>query len=1601
MAKKLNTIAIRSLLLVFIFLPTIVMSQLHADFSANPLSGCPPMIINFTDSSAGDPTAWKWDFGNGTGSAVQNPVATYLNPGTYTVKLVIRNGRGIDSAIKSQYVVVNALPGVDFTASATTGCFPLKVNFTDRSLAGSGTITNWEWDFGDGTVSFEQNPLHIYTINGNFRVILKVTNSNGCVQFTSKSSYIRLKNGVQSNFEYTSLAGCHTPAPVNFINKSIGTGDLAFKWDFGDGITSKDPNPLHYYQNGGVYTVKLITTNSYGCTDTLIKPNAINIGFVKADFAKPDVACPGSAFQLTNTSNPSSYVGSFWDFGDGTFSTEANPLKSYSTSGNHQVKLVTDFGSCKDSIVKVMNVLPKPVVNFTGVNNKSCSAPLNVRFNNTTANSISYVWNFGDSSTSTLQNPAHTYLSLGSYTVSLVATSTNGCTDTAVKENFVKIVPPTISSIASLPVKGCLPLTIKPVPVFADSSLKVSSYFWDFGDGTTSKKAKPTHTYTTAGSFTVKLVIRSSGCTDSIVIVSAVKAGIKPIVAFGANSRNICASKSLKFTDRSTGGTVTEWLWNFGDGNTSIEQNPSHLYRDTGYFAIYLVATNYGCSDTLRKKRYIHVKPPVARFDTAFLCSSPLNRNFIDKSIGAKTWSWDLGDGTTSTAKKITHTYASTGSYPVSLIVTNGACSDTVKTDVVVIKEKGKLDVTNPVSCINTSVNFSVSNVNPSNIRSYAWYFNGITEPVAPVFLNPATTQYTEPGRYPAAAVITDILNCPDTLYPAAPITIYGAKANFQSSVPGACFGNTISFNDSTKTDGIHPVAKWLWNFGDGVSQTFTKPPFTHQYNNEGKFGVGLTVTDSYGCVDSIFKTDSLNIIKPVAKFIQSDTLICPNTTITFTNQTNGLNNIYHWQFGDGAISDSISPLHTYLKEGKYEVKLFVSNLYGCSDSLVSYINVVTTASGFAMSDTFVNCPPLTVNFTNTSIGFSQLEWDFDDDAKSTLINPSHIYTEPGTYRVKLLAKNNTGCSDTTSKVLVVKGPKGTFSYTPLTACTPGKVEFTANVQTAIKYLWNYQDGSTDSTIQNTSSHAYETAGLYLPKLIVEDSTGCRFVITGKDTIVANDLKTSILSDKNILCDTGTVHFSNNTLATEGGISYKWDFDDGAVSSLGSPEHTFTQPGNYNIVLHLTTPGGCTDSAAMLVKVVKTTIPSIIAKSNACSLDSVVFSVQLQNDTSSISKWSWNFGNGETSSFQFPPGQLYSSAGSYNTFLSVENSSGCISEVTKPIVINASPSLIVTPDTAICSGNSVLLSASGAASYQWGSPDNSLSCRNCANPTANPAGNITYMVKGSSAEGCSAVDSVTVQVLQPFNVSVSKDTAICRGQAVQLISYGAPNYLWSPSGGLSSVSVSNPVASPNTTSTYKVVGFDGMSCRSDTSSVTVTVYDNPTVDLGADKIISTRSSVVLTPAISNDAIRLAWSPSTGLSCSDCANPHFISTNNITYKLLVENEHCSAEDEIKIVVNYNNAKVVIPNAFSPNGDGINDVFYPTGNDASNVKSFTIYNRWGRQVFGVNNVSGNDPGYGWNGTVNGKPAEVGVYYYIIEVVGVDYKITKYAGYVTLLK
>ncbi|MGN6617021.1 MAG: gliding motility-associated C-terminal domain-containing protein, partial [Ilyomonas sp.] len=256
---------------------------------------------------------------------------------------------------------------------------------------------------------------------------------------------------------------------------------------------------------------------------------------------------------------------------------------------------------------------------------------------------------------------------------------------------------------------------------------------------------------------------------------------------------------------------------------------------------------------------------------------------------------------------------------------------------------------------------------------------------------------------------------------------------------------------------------------------------------------------------------------------------------------------------------------------------------------------------------------------------------------------------------------------------------------------------------------------------------------------------------------------------------------------------------------------------------------------------------------------------------------------------------------------------------------------------------------------------------------------------------------------QPISLSVKTTDSICAGSSVQLAAYGAEIYNWQPATGLNNNTIQNPLASPTTTTTYTLIGTDNKNCFSDTTMVKVEVFPIPqfniidtaiTINLGAKDTIETTSSP--------DITTWGWTPSLGLSCNNCPQPVAQPPSTITYTANVVNAGgCTASDQITIKVLCNGSNVFVPNTFSPNNDGMNDVFYPRGVGPVRVRGFRIFNRWGALLFERNNFDLNDPSTGWKGDYKGKPVDAGVYVYVLELICDNQTIFPMKGNVTLLK
>ena len=762
-----------------------------ADFTfSNQCDGTP---INFTDNSTitspGTINGWNWDFGDGNTSTSQSPSNNYSSDGTYSVSLTVTDNNGCTNT-STQNVTVYPNPvndfeflinGVSSTTGLTGGCLVDQVDFANNTTINSpDNITTWAWDFGDGNTSNVQNPpAHTYATAGNYTISLTTTSNNGCTDNVTLP--ITIYPSPVATF--TVPDGCMDFAPVFTNTSSISSGSITtYEWDFGDGNMSSAQNPSHNYTSSGTYDVELVVISDQGCTDTTTV-STTRFPEPVADFTMTS-ECIVNPSTITNNSSvaaPDNITIWGWDFDDGNTSSVQNPgTHTFAVESTYNVQLAVETNNgCQDTLVVPVTVDPSPVASFTVPDDCFDVA---AAFNNTSTISSGSIstnqWDLGDGNTSSAQNPSYNYASDGAYTIQLVVTSDQGCTDTAtattvrypvpnpdftvsdicvydqitVTQTGTINAPDTISTwdwdfgdgstgtgattnhlysvygnynitLTATSEHNCstditLPVVIypQPVPSFTSSTVcvnvpptvftdgssipsgTIASYNWDFGDGSSGNGSSINHTYGTSGTFNAQLLLTSDfGCVDSVTNVVTVYE--KPTADFYATPTEICSPDSIQFTDASSSATVgiVNWQWDFFGGLGSGGPNPVVDYINNGstpdYYDVQLIATNsLGCKDTVLYTSYITVFPtPKALFTFTPSEMDVLNAEteFHNGSVNSDEWEWSFGDLTPiSLEENPTHSYPNTepAEYTVQLISYNYGkmCSDTTESIVIV-----------------------------------------------------------------------------------------------------------------------------------------------------------------------------------------------------------------------------------------------------------------------------------------------------------------------------------------------------------------------------------------------------------------------------------------------------------------------------------------------------------------------------------------------------------------------------------------------------------------------------------------------------------------------------------------------------------------------------------------------------------------------------------------------------------------------------------------------------------------------------------------------------------------------------------------------------
>ncbi len=1299
------------------------------------------------------------------------------------------------------------------------------------------------------------------------------------------------------NFTSDRSAGCVTSSShflVHFSDATTGGAISRYHWVFDNlsvGDTDNVANPYFSYSTPGHYDVKLIVYDALGNADSITMPNYITVTaphVIRFTASDTVISCVPQTIVFTNNSDTtigctSNYT---WNIDTGTSTAVINTIGLASVSITYNrlihipdsltVSLVeTDGCGCSNSLTKTgyIHMDSLPTANFYAVDTTPCGAPRTVCFTNTSTTAVSFLWHFGDGTSSTAFNPCHTYTTSGNYSDTLIA-SAGTCTSRLIRTNYIRVgnfvgnfYTTTSSGIITNTFCVGTPFTYIDNSTPTSGATRPTYRHFRFSSviNDTSIYSSGTHIYNTPGVYRIYDSIRNAlGCSDTvshIVIIDTL-----PAVSISATHAYRCSiNDTVHFTSTIFDtASIQSKIWHFGENahgylsaiNTA-HSDSVHIYDTLGYFTPSIQVTDiHGCTSKDSIVNFININLPkdsiVLKNSAGVITDSgcfPLALNYysyLNPNVTFYTDSFAFGDGTSSDismADSGVHTYTYAGRFKLihyyHLDTAFGGCylSDTT---IVPVGDHPiyAINALPDSLCPNDSIMFIA---NCSTCTSELWNVAGSpirkdTDKVG--FYIPGWERNYFLGNYNGC--FTDTLR--DSIF------IYFPSANFTDSIIAAnCISYSINptaylthkFTNTSVGDttvGVPNVHHFKWNFGDALSASnldSTHRTVSHTFSGPGTYTV--TLTDS-----GYYSTHACSNIKKIAVYVYpidptvdtftaSKTVACRNSPIKFTGPIahyGGFYNNYKWKFKDGGTYSILSSattdtmLKSFTNLGSDTVKLIITNKYGCIDSITNPNYITITAPGY----------------TN-------------------------------------------GLRDTGFTVDIRKG------------CSPLLIHLhdndTARAGGSIvsrKWAWNTGGIQYTSIGRDTSYLYYDTIStLHNVIRIATDDLGC----VDMDTIQIKTQKplAHFYSNDTLACTFVKVGFHSTTPLS----TYTWNFGDGTtgINSIGQDTtHIYTVNGIYTVnVIVVSLPGssdsvgvGCIDTS---------TVPVIINVGNSSIRDSFTLSANfracppltintIHTSTAYTNIWKMGIDSSVFSIANHVTGYTYNFPGTYVVTLIDSIPLGCKDTMRQTLTIGGPTGILTfSPDT-ICAGKTVKLhltptgSVSLDPSFIWTVGTTTSTTVDSTVFTLGSSGIIhpnVQILHGTCPVMVYATDSIYVSASP--TIHAVGDSVICRNATDSLSATGASTYVWSPAASLSCSTCLNPVATPTVNTIYKVVGTSGIGCKD-------SVYIRVNIDVPfrmalhqLDSMCFGQSDTVYVTTHGIMPLSYNWSPTDSFSCATC------------------------------------------------------------------------------------------------------------------------------------
>ncbi len=1433
---------------------------------------------------------------------------------------------------------VQAQVDADFTYSATTGCGSLQVSFCDFSQSATSQIVSWDWDLG-GAPSNLECPGRVFGIPGSYTICLTVTDADGNSDTECKTDLITVYNLPDPDFIADKTQDC-APGTFAFTDMSNSIDGNINEWTWGLGgscgtIVTTAPNTPAAICTYGIpddYSISLTVKDDNGCVNTITKDDYLTVSEVPAVSiaASSNFGCEAPfTVSFLNTSTQASVMDFEWNFGNGQeFSGDTPPPVTYSSNGTYSITVIgtnTNTG-CSDTLILEDYITIGYPIDFDYTPSEGCVG-MSVDFTDLSPNVASEVtWDFGDGNTSNDPSPTHTFNTPGCYFVKLTRT-VSGCETEQYAQQCILVNAPSNVTVSNDNNIGC---SLPHVVNFTGISSDVTSWLWDFGDGTSqSTLQNPTHVYNSYGTFEVNLITTNvAGCTDTMFVNSI---DVREVVAqLVDDDISGCAPLEITLCEDSESVTsITNWSWQVSTtSNTfiSFSECPTFTISDTGKFDVILTVTNtLGCSNTVTFDDVINIGDnPTLSFDatpTESCVETPID--FTDMSEETVDyWYWDFGDGNDAEEQNPTHFYLDTGYYDVNLIGSHNGCVSS-------ITYQNYIHITAPVAKYDI-IEFCDNNFqrkfkdNSVGADSILWDFGvtGITTDTStaqnPDFIYPDTGYYDV-----SMTVFNATTGCQHTRMETIHVT--NPKALFTPSVVNGCAPLTVTLQDQSEF-----AENYTWSTPSGVLSDPNVAEPTLYLEDPGAYtGVQLIIQDENNCRDTMVLSDMI-----YANTIEMDLGVdisggCVPLTTTFTDLSNNLytnNTSWEWTFGENlGTSNAQSPSFTFDETGEFAVELTVTDDWGCSATQV-FDNAVSASQPIAFFETEdFGCTGNSISFINISDGEDlSFLWDFGDGT-STEEAPEHSFSAEGVYTVCLTITDVNNCSDTycLDDYITINDPEADFTVdNNFASCPPMTVNFTNMSTDAVEYKWDFGDGTTST--QEEPTHVYTIPGTYEVMLIASSTPFCHDTIKFDDFIVLDGPVGEYVFDVDSTCAPATITFIGNSVAD---YEYTWDMGDGQLFSSNAfidadtIVYTYALPGNYTPTLSLENQTGCFRTLPNHgpIRVSALTADFTASDTLLCDDNVPITFFNLSSTNHPLTKVDWSFEDGNPlTSEAVEEIVTFDNVGTFDVTMIVSNGF-CSDTLTKNdfISIGPKPTADYVMDTNEgCEPLSVSFTdQSGIAGgsitdWEWEFGDGFGANGPNTNHDFAAGEDIPVSLIVTSAEGCRDTMTQTVTSFAATAVDLGDDLEICIGETVPLIAtvdnnLAGATYGWAPATGLSCTNCLDPLADPVTTTTYTFTFVNADGCETiETVTVQVLPYSVPTVTTSPDLTICANTSTTLSADAGAGNYTYEWDASRpGLDCYlNCANPVATPTQLTTYVVTVTSEFgCSTVDSITVDV----------------------------------------------------------------------------------------------------